>query len=293
MFCEPSSELSIPGQHSHCVPTEKQEESDRRTWLDIKVRAADTNFIRDVTNTSRPPASSQFLTDYLLGSNTFCWNQVCVGEPWPGGAWRTPTLLQIENVNFLPLSTPSRLHWLPWPGGKECKINLLADDGGMALLGRLNGNSWLTGENGDYEDPWIPRVTLQHCHDDPFNWDKGGSGFLIWTQYEDDYKTRYTQNSLSPRGFNWLLLFKSLQHDLLVYLININTISVESMSSIFVWSSVVIFCPTEVKLKVFVVVLVLMSSSSSWETLQTGPSMVQWLFTEPGGWRGERAGCLQ
>ena len=144
--------MSIPGQHSHCVPTEKQEESDRRTWLDIKVRAADTNFIRDVTNTSGPPASSQFLTDYLLASNTFCWNQVCVGEPWPSGAWRTPTLIQIENVNFLPLSTPSRttgrrnakstwwlmmvgrLYWLYW-------------------LGILNGNSWLTGENGDYEDP--------------------------------------------------------------------------------------------------------------------------------------------
>ena len=143
----------------------------------------------------------------------------------PSGAWRTPTLLQIENVNFLPLSTPSRttgrrnakstwwlmtvgrLYWLYW-------------------LGILNGNSWLTGENGDYEDPWIPRVTLQHCHDDPFNWDKGGSGFLIWTHCDDEITRRYTENSLSPRGFNWLLLFKSPQHDLFVYLININTISV-------------------------------------------------------------------
>ena len=37
--------LNIPGQHSHCVPTEKQEESDRGTWLDIKVRAGEIEIL--------------------------------------------------------------------------------------------------------------------------------------------------------------------------------------------------------------------------------------------------------
>ena len=275
----------IPGQHSHWGSHRETRNSNIQLLGWISNSGLPIEILSERKNVAGLPSP---LRDPLQSNTYQIW--IFVVPVWKP-CW-TPTLIQIENVNFLPLSTPSRttgrrnakstwwlmtvgrLYWLYW-------------------LGILNGNSWLTGENGDYEDPWIPRVTLQHCHDDPFNWDKGGSGFLIWTQYEDDYKTRYTQNSLSPRGFNWLLLFKSLQHDLLVYLININTISVESMSSIFVWSSVVIFCPTEVKLKVFVVVLVLMSSSSSWETLQTGPSMVQWLFTEPGGWRGERAGCLQ
>ena len=150
---------SIPGQQDY-IPTafpQRNQRSQRGDpWLDIKVRAADINSARDVRvkQSSGPPISQQFLTNYLLemrGEQHFLCFQVCVREPW----WRlcrTPTLIQIENVNFLPLSTPSRLHWLPWPGGKECKINLLADDGGMALLGRLNGNSWLTGENGDQED---------------------------------------------------------------------------------------------------------------------------------------------
>ena len=125
-------------------------------WISKSGLPICTNSARDVRvkQSSEPPISQQFLTGYLLemrGEQHFLCFQFCVREPW----WRfcrTPTLIQIENVNFLPLSTPSRLHWLPWPGGKECKINLLADDGGMALLGRLNGNSWLTGENGDQED---------------------------------------------------------------------------------------------------------------------------------------------
>ena len=39
----------------------------------------------------------------------------------------------------------------------------------MALLALLNGNSWLTGENGDHEDHLNSKGDLQHCHDDPFN----------------------------------------------------------------------------------------------------------------------------
>ena len=47
-----------------------------------------------------------------------------------------------------------------------------------AGMAQLNGNSWLTGENGDYEDPEY--LTPTSHHDDPFiQQDKADSNFLI------------------------------------------------------------------------------------------------------------------
>ena len=75
-----------------------------------------------------------------------------------------PTLIQIENVNFLSLSTP------PLGQGGRGMQTLLKN-------GSTNGNSWLTGENGDHEDPEY--LTPASHPDDPFIQDKADSYFLI------------------------------------------------------------------------------------------------------------------
>ena len=58
---------------------------------------------------------------------------------------------------------------------------------GMQTLlrnGSTNGNSWLTGENGDHEDPeYLPPASHR---DDPFIQDKADSYFLIWALCDDD-----------------------------------------------------------------------------------------------------------
>ena len=135
----------IPGQHSHWGSHRETRNSNIQLLGWISKSGLPIEILSERKNLPGLPSP---LRDPLQSNTYQIW--IFVVPVWKP-CW-TPTLIQIENVNFLPLSTPSRLHWLPWPGGKECKINLLADDCGMALLGRLNGNSWLTGENGDQED---------------------------------------------------------------------------------------------------------------------------------------------
>ena len=119
-------------------------------------------------------------------SNTFCVFRFVSGNPGGGSVgpplWYRLKMLIFSHCQHLLGYTDS-----PDQGGRNAKSTCWLMMVGwlywvdlMEILGWLERMETRRIELNSKGD-------LQHCHDDPFNWDKGGSGFLIWTRCDDDH----------------------------------------------------------------------------------------------------------
>ena len=198
MFCQDwavseSEHTRTAGLHSHCVPTEKPEESERRSLAGYQSQGCRYVLILPETLELNRARSLQYPNNFSRiicwrweESNTFCVFSFVSGNPGGGSVgpplWYRLKMLIFSHCQHLLGYTDS-----PDQGGRNAKSTCWLMMVGwlywvdlMEILGWLERMETRRIELNSKGD-------LQHCHDDPFNWDKGGSGFLIWTRCDDDH----------------------------------------------------------------------------------------------------------